>query len=136
MRQCRDGTGRVAKYLIAALKLRCGRTPPCRQPSSQKLVVVRATIPHGDRRDGAKSRRIEYQVALIRPLDNDIVRVLVLGQDVGHRAGWLLRAQPCENIPEGALIFQLNLKGVDFAGCDRTSTTYGNFSQEDASLYA
>ena len=72
--------------------------------------MIRAMIPHGDRRDRAESGCIEDEVALIRPLDDDVMRVLVLGQDVRDRSRGLLSTEPGEHVAERSLILQLTLE--------------------------
>src|SRR5213080_3227107 len=59
-------------------------------------------VPDGDRRHGAKSRRVVHEVpSLVR--DQEIVRVLVWGEDAFHCQGWPRRAPPFEGSFEGGL---------------------------------
>jgi hypothetical protein len=92
--------------------------------------MTRAMIPHGDRRDGAESGRIEGEITLLGPLNDDIVSVFVLGQDIGHRPRRILRSQAVEDIAKRALILELTLKGSDLARRYGAGITDRNFSQE------
>ena len=98
--------------------------------------MIRAMIPHGDRRDGAQSGCIENQEPLVRPLDDDIVSVLVLCENVRHGARRLLGPQPGEDVAERALFLQLGLQCGDLAGSDTARTTNRNLSQCGSSMYA
>lgn len=89
----------------------------------------RAVIPHGDRRDGAESGCVEDEKASIRPLNENIVRVLVLGEDLGNRARRRLSAHPLEDIAERALLRELDLKVSKLRGVNVAGGGYGNLSQ-------
>ena len=65
MGQSRNGASGIAQDLVAGLELRSSRTPALGQPCIQELVVIGATIPHGDRRDRAQSGCIEDEIPMI-----------------------------------------------------------------------
>lgn len=131
-----NGAGGVAQNLVAGLELRGGRTPAVGQPGLQQLVVIGPMIPHGDRRDGAQSGCVEDEIPVSGPLHDDIVRVFVLGEDVGDGARRILAAQPREHVAERALILQGSPKGGDLSSSDGAGTTDGDFSHDGASLNA
>jgi len=110
VRQRRHRAGRVTEHFIARLEPRRRRPPARGQARVEQLVVCRPMIPDGDRRDGAESRGVEGEVSAVGPLDDDVVRVFVLRQDVGHRTRRMLRAQPGHHVVERALLSQLVLE--------------------------
>ncbi len=64
-------------------------------------------VPDGDRRHRPQSRRIENEVGCLGPLDEHVVSVLVLSDDLRHRARGGLAPEPVEHLGERALPAQL-----------------------------
>jgi len=62
--------------------------------------------PDGDRRHGAQSGRIEDEKHVLVIPNHDIMRVLVLRNDLGDRAGRLLAPSPRQDITQRALLTQ------------------------------
>ena len=86
-------------------------------------------IPDGDRRHGTESRRIEDKVHTRFVRHDDIVRVLVLGQDLRHGPRRRLRPPPREDIGKRALTAQLGCQVGEDRGSDRRTRSDGDFTQ-------
>jgi hypothetical protein len=96
----RDRARCISEHLLAASELRGSRFPPPAQSVGEHLRRRWCVIPHGDRRDGAQSRGVEHnEVAAIERQD-DVVRVLVLCDDLAHLPNGLLLPCPREYLSE------------------------------------
>ncbi len=62
-----------------------GGSPAACESVIEQLVGVRKMVVHGDRRDRTQSRRVVDEHQVIRPADADVVRELVLPDDVQQR---------------------------------------------------
>ena len=100
MRNVRDRACGEAEDALTGPERGRRRRPAPRQSRAEKLLSRWHVIPHGDRRDGAESRGVEDEYESLRPRNDDVVRVLVLRDDVCHRARRLLNVKPSENRPE------------------------------------
>lgn len=54
-------------------------------------------VPHGDPVHAAESGCVEDEVEALSPWDDDVVRELVLDDDVGHVTRW--RDRSCQRVP-------------------------------------
>ena len=75
-------------------------------------------IPHGDRRDGAESGRIEDEIAISSPCNDYVMRVLVLGENLDYVPVRLLTTKPVEDIAESPLFAKLGLESRNFRRLD------------------
>ena len=83
----------MTQNAIAALQLGCGRAPPAREPLSEELVRGRLMWPHGDRRDGSESGRIEAEERTAER-QNHVVREFILRDDGEHWNSGALAVRP------------------------------------------
>ena len=106
----RDYARSIAEHPIPALERRRHWLPATRQACREQLGRGRLAAPDGDRRHGTQSRGIEDEIDLLVIPHHDVVRVFVLGDDLGYRTGRLLAACPREDIPQRALLSQPRLE--------------------------
>jgi hypothetical protein len=89
----------MTEDLITGLELGRSRAPTSREAIVQQLVGGWLTDPHGDRRDGAESIGIETQEVRAEG-KNNIVRVLILRDDIGDLRTGCLSGCPAYQISE------------------------------------
>ena len=90
----RDDACRVAEHAGSVLQ-RGGRGPPAsREACLEERAGVGPIYEDGDRRHGAESGRVEREVRLAARLQEDVVRVLVLRDDLGNGAHGILSPRP------------------------------------------
>ena len=92
-----DGACRIPEDLIPRLELGRGRLPSTSESLRKQLRGRWPVIPHGDRRDGAESRRVEDEKVTAIEWQDHIVCVLVLGDDLDDRPRRLLLTGPLKD---------------------------------------
>ncbi len=93
---------RISEDLIATLQpARCGLPSPC-QSRVKQLTIRRPVIPDGDRRHGTESGGVVDEIPSLVS-DEDVMRVLVLGEDAFHHKRWPKLATPFEGSFERGL---------------------------------
>ena len=94
----RHGAGSIAEHAFAVAEPGRRRLPSAPEAVAEQLGGVWLMIPHGDRRDGAQSRRVEHEeVALIKCQDH-VVRVLILCDDLADLPSGILLARPRQDV--------------------------------------
>ena len=134
VRDCRHRTRSVAHDLVATLELRGGWFPSRREPRVEQFVMRRSVVPHGDRRDGAESCRVEDQKPFSGPLNNYVVGVLVLSQDLGDVARRRLSPKPIEYVPKRELCAELVAKPIQFSRSRFRGSSDWNVSHREGCL--
>jgi hypothetical protein len=95
----RNGTGGVTENAIAGLEFGWRRLPSARESIAQKLIRRWLMGPHGDRRDGSQSGRIEAQEGWAER-QNHVMSELVLSNDLSDLNSWRLLGCPAQQICE------------------------------------
>ena len=96
----------IAEHPISALERRRRWAPATHHAGREQLGGCRLMAPDGDRRHGAQSRGIKDEINLLAILHDDIVRVFVLRDYLGHRTGWLVTSGPRQDVRQRALLAQ------------------------------
>lgn len=112
----RDDTGRVAEHPRPVPQRGWGRPPAVRESRLEEGMGVRPGREDGDRRHRPQSGRVENKVWLRICLENDVVRVLVLGNDLRDRPRWGLFAGPSKDVSERPETLHGGLQGDPFCG--------------------
>ena len=102
------------------------RPPAAFDAIDEQLGRRRLMIPHGDRRDGAESCGVEGEEVRSVERDHDVVRVLVLGDDLGDGERRRLRSRPAEHTRQRVLVCELRLGARQHRGCDLSNRTNGD----------
>jgi hypothetical protein len=118
----------VAKDPVAVPELRWRGLPPTPKPILNQLVGTRLMRPHGDRRDGTQSRRVERQEVAPIEWENDVMRVFVLRDDLQHPEGRSVPPRPRQDIGEGAERSHLSGHLFDGGGADTGGSCDGHCS--------
>jgi len=94
--------GRVPQNLVATLQPAGRWLPSPRQPRVKQLTIRRPMIPDGDRRHSPESGCVVNEVpSLVR--NENVMSVLVLGEDALHCQRWAKGASPVERSFERSL---------------------------------
>jgi hypothetical protein len=94
----RDDAGGVAEHPRSVPQRRRRRPPAVRESRLEERTGVGPGREDGDRRHRPQSGRVEYKVRLRVCLENDVMRVLVLGNDLSDRPRWGLFAGPSKDV--------------------------------------
>ncbi len=91
----------MSEDAISGLKAGCGRRPIVRESIAEQLIGAGMVRPDGDRRHGAESGRIETEEEGAERED-DVMRVLILGDDFANVRARRLGRAPCHEFGERA----------------------------------